>query len=454
MIKNTNEILAQNLQKSERILMEYIADLAKLDEQEKLNINTAEKRLGKMISDFISMGLEMSGSIMSNIEVKKADKYCSCGKKLVSAKRGAQTKILSRYGYIPIERDTLFCRRCRKGYGVSDKQLEIYGDHRLTKGITETISYIAQLMPFKEASQTIKKLLNIDISATQIQIVSEEVGKQVFQKDLIKANRAYNKPEEAAPQELSLYRKEGRLYILVDGSQVNTRIKDNNGSTWKEMKLGLIFSDRDIVKTASDSTIITKKEYIPYFGSVTEFKKFVFAAAAKAGYGKLKEVVVIGDGAQWIWNMCEELFPNAVRILDFYHFSENAHKYAKALYPENEVARKSWVNTLISFVNDGEVQKAVEFVQKHNLSNLPNGIVNLTSYITNNRERINYKFFKDNGYYIGSGAIESGNKTVIQHRMKQSGMRWGIKGGQYIASLRGKYKSDLWREVIDAIYAS
>lgn len=86
--------------------------------------------------------------------------------------------------------------------------------------------------------------------------------------------------------------------------------------------------------------------------------------------------------------------------------------------------------------------------------NWSNGIVNLSSYIINNRERINYKYFKDNRYYIGSVAIESGNKTVIQHRMKQSGMRWGIKGGQYIASLRGKYKSKLWDEVIDAIYAS
>lgn len=309
--------------------------------------------------------------------------------------------------------------------------------------MTETISYVAQLMPFVEASKTIKKFLNIDISATQLQIISEEVGKQVFQNDLLKADNAYNRPEEAAPQELPIYRKQGRLYILVDGSQVNTRIKDNNGFTWKEMKLGLIFSDKDMVKTASDSMIITQKEYIPYLESVNEFKKFVFAAAAKAGYGKLKEVVVIGDGAQWIWNMCEELFPDAVRILDFYHFSENAHNYAKAFYPENEVARKSWVNKLINFVNDGEVEKVVEFVEKYNISKLPDGIVNLTSYITNNKERINYKYFKDNGYYIGSGAIESGNKTVIQHRMNQSGIRWGVNGGQYIASLQGRYKSDL-----------
>ncbi len=435
--------------------MEFIDNVSKLDEQGELNINGIESVLGKMISTFTELGLQMSGDILNNVVIDDVDEYCSCGKKLITAKRDAKTRILSIYGHIPIKRDTLFCRRCRKGYGVSDKKFEIYGDHRLTKGITEAIAYMSQLMPFKEASETMKKFLNIDISATQMQIISEEVGKKIFEKDLQVANNAYDKPEEAAPQELSMYRKEGRLYIFVDGSQVNTRIKDNNGSTWKEMKLGLIFNDRNTLKRANDSIMITKKEYVPYFGSVNEFKKFVFSAAAKAGYGKLKEIVVVGDGAQWIWNMCEELFPDAVQILDFYHFSENAHSYAKVIYPENEVLRKGWVNKLLNLVTNGKVDEAVEFVQeKNSFKKLPDGVVNLPNYILNNYKRIDYKHLKDNKYYIGSGAIESGNKVVIQKRMKQSGMRWGMEGGQYIASLRGKYKSEAWKEVVDIIYAS
>ena len=63
-------------------------------------------------------------------------------------------------------------------------------------------------------------------------------------------------------------------------------------------------------------------------GNVNEFKKFLFSAAAKAGYGKIKEVVLVGDGAQWIWNLCEELFTDAVQILDYYHLTENVNNYA------------------------------------------------------------------------------------------------------------------------------
>ncbi|MTK13017.1 MAG: hypothetical protein F8N39_13345 [Clostridiaceae bacterium] len=75
---------------------------------------------------------------------------------------------------------------------------------------------------------------------------------------MLEANEAYNKPEEATPQELPLHRKEGRQYIIVDGSQVNTRLKDNNGSLWEEMKLGFIFNDKDTIRTSSDNCIITK----------------------------------------------------------------------------------------------------------------------------------------------------------------------------------------------------
>ena len=146
-------------------------------------------------------------------------------------------------------------------------------------------------------------------------------------------------------------------YILTDGLQVNTRVEDTNGSTWKEMKLGLIFRDKDIIKRNDENHIITQKEYVSYFGSVNEFKKFLFDAAARAGYGSIKEVIVIGDGAQWIWNMCEEVFPDAVQILDYYHLSENTHAYAKLVYPEDEVTRKAWVNKVLDTVGNGDIDQ-------------------------------------------------------------------------------------------------
>lgn len=387
--------------------------------------------------------------------MKKKDRNCKCGFKLVTTKKNALTRILSVFGHIPVIRDELFCRRCHKGYGVIDKIIGIYGNHRITKGMTETITYMAQLVPsFERASDALKKLLKIDVSAKQIQIISEEVGKKVFEKDKEIAKEAFEKPEIAAPQELPKDRKTGRLYILTDGLQVNTRVEDENGSTWKEMKLGLIFCDKDMIRRSDENNIITKKEYVSYFGSVSEFKKFLFAAAARAGYGKIKEVVVVGDGAAWIWKMCEELFPDAVQILDFYHMSENVHNYGKSLYPEDEVTRKKWVNKVLDGLKEGKIDEVMSIVEERNKGKTLDNAANLYTYIVNNIKRIDYKYYKENGYFIGSGAIESANKMVIQQRMKQSGMRWGVSGGQYMAALRTKHESGLWNKVIEAIYAS
>jgi hypothetical protein len=102
-------------------------------------------------------------------------------------------------------------------------------------------------------------------------------------------------------------------------------------------------------------------------------------------------------------------------------------------------------------VQNDEVEEAINIVNKVKIEKLPDNIVNLPIYMENNRKRITYKTFKQKGYYIGSGAIESGNKMVIGQRMKQAGMRWGISGGQYIAALRAKYESNKWDDVVKAV---
>ncbi|MDK2799318.1 MAG: hypothetical protein PWQ70_937 [Clostridiales bacterium] len=451
MIKNTNEILTQNLIKVEGILRNFVKDAIEKEQEGQLTINSMEKIVGTTIAAVIQVILGMAGAMLSNIAASTVQEYCSCGKRLIKVKKNSQTNILSMFGHIPVTRDIVHCRRCHKGYGVIDKLIEIDDKHRITKAMVEVITYVAQMTSsFERASEVLKKLLKVEVSPTQIQIVSEEVGKKIFEKEMEKARQAYEKPEIAAPELPPAKRKDGKLYIFTDGMQINTRI-EQNGTTWREMKLGLVFTDKDVIKRGEDKIKIVKKEYVSYFGSVTEFKKAIFAAAARAGYGKLKEVVVIADGAQWIWNMCDELFPDAVKILDYYHLSENVHQYAKILYSEDEINRKRWIKEVLDKVNNDEIEEAIKIVNKVKIKKLPDNVVNLPTYMENNRERISYKTFKEKGYYIGSGAIESGNKMVIGQRMKQAGMRWSINGGQYIATLRAKYESHKWDDVVKVV---
>lgn len=314
--------------------------------------------------------------------------------------------------------------------------------------------YVSQVaLSYKKASELLLRLSKVEISATQLKIITTEVGKKVFEQNEEKAENSYEKPEESAPQLLEKDKKNGILYVMVDGSAVNTRVQDEDGSTWREMKLGITFRDKDIIKRKNKSGIITQKEYVSYLGSVNEFKKFVYDSAGKAGYGKIKNIVVIGDGAPWIWNMCKDIFPDAECILDYYHLKENIFEYAKALYPGDKKTYTKWAETVTHYIETQQTQKAFKKISAC-VDLLPNEkeIINLEEYIKKNIDRIDYLKYRNKGYYIGSGVIESGNKIVVQKRLKQSGMRWSVLGAQYMTALRAKDESGLWHEVEEIIY--
>jgi hypothetical protein len=347
-----------------------------------------------------------------------------------------------------------YCSNCGILYGQNDKIFGINEEHRITKDLLELITYTAQIIPgFRNAQEVLLKLKGIEISASQIKTLSEEVGKELFEIQMENADISYSCPEVAAPAILEKDKENTILYISMDGSAVNTRVEDEGGSTWKEMKLGLTFLDKDVIKRKNNSAIITKKEYVTYMGSVAEFKKVLFDSAARAGYGSVKKVVIIGDGAHWIWNMCKELFPDAQCILDFYHMTENVYSYAKELFSGNEKKYTKWSDTTIHYIKTEQFKKALKKIADSPLSvDKVNKTVNLEGYLKNNLDKMRYLEYKNKDYYIGSGMIESGNKVVVQKRMKQAGMRWGIDGAQYMAVLRAKHESNRWYEVEKIIF--
>lgn len=329
-----------------------------------------------------------------------------------------------------------------------DSKLRLFADHKVSLEMADLLTYSGQVaMSFEKASELIYKFTGIETSESLIRNITEETGEKVFQQDLEQAEKSFKEPEIAAPCLLEKDKKEGILYIMMDGSAVNTIHVDDSGTSWREMKLGLVFADYNKIRTKDGKNIIMDKEYVTYFGEVKEFKKLLFDAAVRAGYGRIKEVVVIGDGAHWIWNMCEELFPDAVQILDYYHLSENVHKFGRYLNPENDIKMKIWSKETLKKLEKGEIKEVIEELPDLKGIKLPPQVTNLKVYLQNNKNRIDYLFYKKKGYSIGSGAIESGNKLVIQQRMKQSGMRWSISGGQQIAALRAKYASNKWETV-------
>jgi hypothetical protein len=157
---------------------------------------------------------------------------------------------------------------------------------------------------FASAGQMMRKYLPTRISDSLIRVVTEYVGRKVFEED---SRRAF-------PIEQNLDKipgkpdKKGMLYIMADGAAINTRLKDEQGSSWRENKLGLVFSSTGLRKRKDGVTHdILKKEYMPCLGSVEQFKGYLLECAVRNGYGRYEQTILVSDGASWIRNMGEEL---------------------------------------------------------------------------------------------------------------------------------------------------
>jgi len=320
---------------------------------------------------------------------------------------------------------------------------------KMTREMMCEVAFWAQNQcSFKAAESVLKKIYGTGVVAETIRKVTECVGGLVFKKDTMDANCLVdNMMNMELPQD-----KEGVLYLQIDGAALNTRCKDEEGSTWRENKLGMVFSS-DNIRTHMNArgekvSRIVEKEYTSYVGSVNEFKKYLFASAVRQGYGRYKQTVVLCDGAAWIRNMCEELFPDATQILDLFHLYENTYEYAKVVFHNDETKYKPWAEDVMVKFKTGKKEEALEQIEKLFNGKLPKGTVNLPTYVRNNMDRIDYARYAGQGYYVGSGAIESGNKVVLQKRLKLAGMRWNESTAQCLLSLRAKFESGLWSSCV------
>ena len=307
------------------------------------------------------------------------------------------------------------------------------------------IAFWGQNQPsFQKASEIIYRVYGIKISYVTVMNITKYVGKLVYNYNY---NIALNIWNNRANMDISIAKKKGTLYIQADGAAVNTRIEDENGSTWKENKLGIFFSDDDMYKRKDKSNIINHKEYVSYIGNVETFKILVFAKAVELKYWKYESIVFISDGATWLRNMIEELFPEAIQILDKFHLIENIYDYGKYIFNEDMKKTEKFKDKIIGYCYSREYNLIVKELKKYKDVTIPKTVCNLPVYLENNKNKIDYSTYEHNGWFVGSGAIESSNKTVIQLRLKQAGMRWSVDGANYMIVLRCMWESDHWNEI-------
>ena len=173
----------------------------------------------------------------------------------------------------------------------------------------------------------------------------------------------------------------------------------------------------------------------------------VFAKAVELKYWEYENIVFISDGATWLRNMINELFPEATQILDKYHLIENIYDYGKFIFNNDMKKVEKFKDKIIGYCYSGERNEIEKEFKKYKHLEIPSTICNLPIYLENNKDKVNYTTYEHNGWFVGSGAIESSNKTVVQLRLKQAGMGWSVNGTNYIIALRCMVESDNWDKI-------
>ena len=357
----------------------------------------------------------------------------------------------SRYALIPKNPESRTALRQLNGKGVVYPLDEAFHLDTLPfktspRMMLEIAYWAVKFDSYQETEEYFKKKCGVRISDDTIRKIVNFIGKYIFDEDM----RLGKETSEKFNSGHAMYSPsaEGTLYIMADGSMVNTRSKNSDGSTWRENKLGMVFSSDHIYywksKKGEPRHRIERREYISLLGSVEDFKKVLLHTAVRNGYGKYKNVVILSDGAAWIRNMKEELFPDAQQILDKFHAKENTYKFAKVIFKDDESKYIPWSENICQKLDDGKWEEIIDGLAPYKDKTYGSGVVNLYTYLNNNRENIDYPAYVKKGFFVGSGAIESGNKIAVQNRLKLPGMRWNEETAQYVLSIKAKIESNLW----------
>jgi hypothetical protein len=235
------------------------------------------------------------------------------------------------------------------------------------------------------------------------------------------------------------------LYAMADGSFVLTR-----EDSWKEAKLGRIFREKDCLQVGGKSNSIKSSQYVSHLGNCKNFTAKMDAVLDD--YDKLEErLIFITDGAKWLKNWIEDAYPKAISILDYYHDKEYLCAFAKD-YFSNDIERHNWTKKQETLLLESQTQQVIDEIYGLNKTQQLETGIKVIEYYSSNINRMKYAHYKTIGKgIIGSGAIESAHKTVIQCRMKLSGQRWSNDGAEKMLNLRTIKMNDQWCEVINLI---
>lgn len=395
------------------------------------------------------VGKEALSQSLTRLEKQYPDSQlaCSCGFQAdYMFRRSAKTMTV--FGWVEYRRAYYLCSHCHQGQYPLDQRFGLQPG-QVSAGLAPLLALAGVETAFDEGCQLVERFLLIEVSDNTLRKETQVFGQLQAKREQVWQEQSQD-PQHLQDRQRTVQERPKRLYGSMDGSHVP--VEDE----WRELKVGSWY-EVERVRSPSRSGAGQAEELraksISYYCDIAEaqqFEKLVWATGIQRGADLAAELIFLGDGAAWIWNLVERNFPQAVQIVDWYHAVEYLTPIAEAVYGAECPEGKQWLEGMHTDLWEGRVEQVISACQvfiKHGRA----GEVarKATTYYINNAKRMDYARFRAAGYQIGSGTIESGCKQIASQRLKRSGARWTLEGARSTAKARAAWLSGAWDELAD-----
>jgi len=379
---------------------------------------------------------------------------CGCGARMSS--RGVEDKsVVTLLGPVRFGRSRYECAVCGQVRYPGDERLDVVGTGR-SPGVRRMMARAGSRQTFKEAREDLKGYAGLEVSAKDVERVAEATGEQIEGWESCQRSEILNRPQPLVSDAAV-----ATMYIEMDGTGVpmvssallGRKGKQPDGSArTREVKLGCVFTQTGTDENGRPIRDDGSTSFVGAIESAEAFGARLEAEALRRGLDHAQRVVLLADGARWVWNIAALRFPQAVQIIDLYHAREHVSELCGMLFDGDARMLQKYRLRWWSDLDEGRVVRILYQARKRlpPVGPLRQAAEQQIGYFEENQQRMRYAEFRKQGLFVGSGVVEAGCKHLIAARLKQSGMEWSLRGANAIIALRcnlasGRFE-DFWEQ--------
>lgn len=348
-------------------------------------------------------------------------------------------------GQVEYKRAYYLCDQCQQGHYPLDQQLGLRPG-QMSAELESLSGMTGAQLPFGQSSDLFECLTLISLSDHSVAKATQSMGAEVAALEQEWTVQSHDADWLQEQQRLAEHPQ--RLYGALDAAKVHIRAEKEH--PWRDVKVGTWFTTNTEPPQNPDDDWEIRATDISYYCDIQEAQQFgqlVWASGCQRQAQLAQELIFLGDGAEWIWRLVQEHYPEAVQIVDWFHATEYIAPVAKAAFADEE-RQQGWIKQVRTDLWQGDLDAVIAAFDR--LTDLPQAMAlaaKALTYFSNNRHRMNYPDYRAKGYQIGSGTIESACKQIVTQRLKVAGAIWDLDNAIKTAKARAALLSGHWDNI-------